>query len=62
MDWFFDGIGTMLIGLIIGGVGGGAVGWKIGVNSRSQRQSAKDHASQVQIMGDGSSVPGKGQG
>lgn len=30
MEWFFDGLGTSLIILIIGLLGGGAVGYKIG--------------------------------
>lgn len=50
MDWFFDGLGTMLIGLVLGGAGGTAVGWKI-ANNKFQRQSQKagNNASQTQV-------------
>lgn len=57
MEWLktvFDGIGTeivrIIIGLIIGALGGGAVGYKIGVkNKNKQHQSAKNNANQTQI-------------
>ena len=49
MDWLFDGLGTMLIGLLIGGVGGGVAGWKIAVRKTSQKQRARDDASQIQV-------------
>lgn len=52
MDWIFDGIGTLIVGLVVGAVGGGAVGWRIGISSRKQSQRAGDHASQKQIGGD----------
>ena len=48
MDWFFDGLGTLLIGLLVGGVGGGAICWKIAVNRTVQRQHSGDKSSQVQ--------------
>lgn len=50
MTWFFDGLGTLIIGLLLGGGAGGAVGWRIGAKS-SQKQRARDHAVQVQIGG-----------
>lgn len=49
MDWFFDGLGTLLIGLLLGGTAGGAAGWKVGVAKTSQRQRARDNSTQVQI-------------
>ena len=55
MDWFFDGLGTMLISALLGGVVGGGVGSLITIrviSKRSrvaQRQRAGDNASQVQI-------------
>lgn len=51
MEWFFNGLGTALIGLIIGAVGG-VVGYRIGVKkSIHQKQKAKDNATQVQVGG-----------
>lgn len=48
-EWFFDGIGTELITLIIGLIIGGAVGYKIGVNRNGlQKQTAKNEAKQKQ--------------
>lgn len=50
MEWFFDGLGTSLISLLIGLIGGGAVGYRIGINkSVKQKQKAKDNATQIQI-------------
>lgn len=49
MDWFFDGVGTLLIGLVIGAGGGGAIGYRVGVRSTKQIQKAGDNASQTQI-------------
>lgn len=48
-EWFFDGIGTELVSLIIGAIGGGAVGYKIGIKRTSvQKQVARDNALQTQ--------------
>ena len=48
-EWFFDGIGTeivaAIIGLIIGGIGGFAIGRK---TKSQQIQNAKDNAIQKQ--------------
>lgn len=52
MEWFFDGIGTALITLILGLLTGGAVGYRIGIkktNKVNQKQIAKDNASQIQV-------------
>ena len=53
MDWFFDGIGTEIIGiiisLIIGALGGGAVGYKIGIKRTvKQKQNSGDDTEQKQ--------------
>jgi hypothetical protein len=48
MDWFFDGLGTLLIGLVLGAGGGSAITWRIAVSKLSQRQSAGDNSNQVQ--------------
>lgn len=49
MEWFFDGIGTELVSLIIGAIGGGAVGYKVGIRRTAvQKQVAGDHAKQTQ--------------
>ena len=50
MEWFFDGLGTSLITLVIGLVTGGAVGYKIGIkNTINQKQSAGDNSNQTQV-------------
>ena len=48
VEWFFDGLGTLLIGLIVGGAGGGIAGWRIGVSRTTQRQKAGDSVRQTQ--------------
>lgn len=51
MNWevFFDGIGTEIISLIIGGIIGGFSGYFIGVRKSSrQKQNAGDKANQRQ--------------
>lgn len=49
MDWFFDGLGTMLIGLVIGAAGGGVTGWKLAVQRTRQSQKAGARSTQVQV-------------
>lgn len=50
MEWIFDGIGTEIISLLIGLLGGGVIGYKVGIKNKiSQRQKGGDHASQTQI-------------
>lgn len=51
MEWFFEGLGTLIVGLVIGGAGGAYGGFKIGVRSVRQVQKARDDASQTQIGG-----------
>ena len=46
----FDGIGTYFVTLIFGLFVGGATGYKIGISRNiSQKQKAKDNATQIQI-------------
>ena len=53
MEWFFDGIGTSLITLILGLLGGGAVGYRIGINKKiRQSQKAGNNSSQIQVGND----------
>lgn len=48
MEWFFNGLGTALIGLVIGGT----VGYRIGIKkSIRQKQKAGDNAQQMQVGG-----------
>ncbi|MDR3272013.1 MAG: hypothetical protein LBT29_00820 [Flavobacteriaceae bacterium] len=50
MEWFFNGLGTAIIGLIVGTIGGSAVGYRIGINKHTQQtQKAGNNATQVQI-------------
>ncbi len=35
MDWIFDGIGTAIITFILGLLGGGIAGYKIGVHKKT---------------------------
>lgn len=50
MEWIFDGIGTEMISLIIGLLGGGIIGYRIGIKSKiSQCQKGKDNVTQTQI-------------
>lgn len=52
MDWIFDGIGTLFVGLVIGGAGGTAVGWQIAMRKVKQSQVAGKNSHQTQIGGD----------
>ncbi|WP_164723265.1 hypothetical protein [Chryseobacterium aureum] len=53
MEWFFDGLGTSLITLIIGLLGGSAIGYKIGIKkSIKQIQKAGNNSSQMQVGND----------
>lgn len=48
--WFFDGLGTAIIGLIIGVIGGGATGFKIAKHKYkiAQKQVAGNDSEQTQ--------------
>lgn len=55
MDWIFDGIGTEIVGIVIslmiGAIGGGTAGYKIGIKrTLSQKQSAGDESNQKQEL------------
>lgn len=55
MEWLFDGIGTeivsIVVSLIIGALGGGAVGYKIGIKrTATQKQRAGDDSEQKQEL------------
>ncbi len=52
MDWIFEGVGTLIIGLILGAGAGGAGGYYLGVHSVRQSQRAGKNATQTQIGGD----------
>ncbi|MDQ1684613.1 MAG: hypothetical protein QOC82_1350 [Frankiaceae bacterium] len=48
MDWFFDGLGTFLLGLILG-TGGG---YRLAIRRVRQSQRAGNFAQQTQVGGD----------
>ena len=48
MEWFFDGLGTFLIGLFFGGTGGFVIGRLTIKKSIRQTQKAKDYVNQTQ--------------
>ena len=53
-EWVFDGIGSqiigIIIGLILGGSGGYFFGYKVAKNKISQKQEAGDDSEQTQIV------------
>jgi len=52
MEWFFEGLGTAIIILIVGMCTGGAIGYRIGIKKKNiaiQKQKAKDNATQIQV-------------
>lgn len=51
ISWVFSGIGTTILSLIVGAIGGGAIGYKIGINKNvtKQVQKSKSSGNQVQI-------------
>ncbi|UKI55562.1 MAG: hypothetical protein L6V90_13435 [Treponema succinifaciens] len=46
MDWIFDGIGTAIITFILGLLGGGIAGYKIGVHKKTNIKKLR----QVKIL------------
>lgn len=50
MDWAFEGIGTFLIGILLGAGGGSFVTWRVTSRRTSIRQSqrAGDDSTQIQ--------------
>lgn len=50
MEWIFDGIGTEIISLVVGGCFGGVIGYKVGIKAKiKQRQKGGDNSTQTQI-------------
>ncbi|MCK1223180.1 hypothetical protein [Streptococcus uberis] len=50
MNWIFDGIGTTIFTLIIGGAVGGRIGYKIGITKNiKQTQKTGDNSNLSQI-------------
>lgn len=49
MDWLFEGLGTFVVGLILGGGAGSAVTWHVTVRKTRLTQRAGDHADQTII-------------
>ena len=49
MNGLFDGLGTFLVGLLLGVSGGGAVAYRVGVRNTRQTQRAGDNSSQTQV-------------
>jgi len=49
MDWAFNGVGTLVIGLVVGAGGGSAVTWRI-VSSNNRRQTQKAGKASQQIQ------------
>ena len=50
MNGLFEGLGTELIMLLIGGLVGGGLGFRAGVRQKSKmKQKAGDRATQVQV-------------
>lgn len=48
MDWFFNGLGTLLVGLVVGGAGGSAITWRVAVKRSAQKQHGGKGANQIQ--------------
>ena len=53
MEWFFDGIGSELVSILMGLIIGGGAGYGIGVvrtkSKITQKQKAGDNSKQTQI-------------
>lgn len=50
MDWAFEGIGTLLVGLILGAGGGSVITWKITNRRSDRRQSQRAGRGTIQIQ------------
>lgn len=48
MDWFFNGLGTLLIGLLVGGAGGSAITWRVAMKRSVQKQRGGKGSNQIQ--------------
>lgn len=51
VDWVFDGVGTLIIGLVVGGGAGSIAGYRIGIRTNRQTQKARDNANQNMTTG-----------
>lgn len=50
MEWIFDGIGSEIISLLLGGIIGAPIGYKLGIKNKIlQTQKGGDNTKQVQI-------------
>jgi len=49
ISWLFDGLGTTIIGTILGFVLGGYAGYSIGKNKNVLKQKSGDNSTQSQI-------------
>lgn len=56
MDWIFDGIGTLLVGLILGGAGGSALTWRVVSKKQVQEQTAGDDSKQLMAGRDAGTI------
>lgn len=51
MEWLFNGLGTAIIGFVLGAVGGSGVTWKVMSSRTSQKQKAGRNSIQMQSSG-----------
>ena len=51
MEWFFDGLGTEIVSLLIGGIFGGLIGYKIGISQKAGNNSKQVQAKNSIVAG-----------
>lgn len=51
MEWFFDGIGTQIVSLLISGIVGGLIGYKIGISQHAGNNSKQTQAKNSIVAG-----------
>lgn len=56
MKWFFDGIGTEIVSLIIGAILGGTVGYKIGNKSKLVQKKSNNSKQTLNSINIGGNV------
>lgn len=59
MEWFFDGVGTEIISLIVGTVLGGTVGYKIGSKSKLVQKKSNNSKQILNSINIGGNVSAK---
>lgn len=59
MEWFFDGLGTEIISLIIGTVLGGTIGYKIGSKSKLVQKKSNNSKQVLNSINIGGNVTAK---